>query len=121
MSSLPYQPDILIHPGETLQENLEALGISQKDLAMRVGLTEKHISQIINGKAPISPETALKLERVIGGSASFWNSLEKNHRETLARRDAEERLPSEVEMVKKYTCYSELVEHEYVPATRSWT
>lgn len=107
--TLDYNPNVAIHPGFTLEENLEYFGISQKDLAERTGLTEKHISQIINGKASITPATAIKLERVLGITATFWNNLERNYRITVARLEAEKQLAKEEELAKSFTCYDELV------------
>jgi len=110
---------ILVHPGATLAENLEALQISQKDLAMRADLSEKHISQIINGSASVSPDTALRFERVLGIKASFWNNLEKNYRESLARIQQEELLKGEERHLKEFPCYSELANLGFVRKTNS--
>jgi len=109
-TSLSYNPDIGIHPGASLKDELEFLNISQVELAQRTGVSEKHISQIINGESPITPETAIKLERAINGSADFWNTLQKNYDATVARIAAEDRLAKEIAEAKKYnSCYSELV------------
>ena len=82
---MAYQPDTAQHPGQTISKILKKEGISQKELSDRTSLTQKHISQIINGEASITMETALMLENVLGGSASFWINLEKNYQETKAR------------------------------------
>jgi addiction module HigA family antidote len=79
-----FQPDFAIPPGETLKETLETIGMSQSDLAERTGRPKKTINEIIMGKAAITSETALQLERVFGIPASFWNNLERNYRERLA-------------------------------------
>jgi addiction module HigA family antidote len=79
-----YKPDYAIAPGATLLETIESLGISQAELAKRTGRPLKTINEIINGKAAITAETALQLERVLGVPASFWNNLERNYREALA-------------------------------------
>ncbi|MFA6024072.1 MAG: HigA family addiction module antitoxin [Candidatus Gracilibacteria bacterium] len=109
---------ILVHPGETLAENLEFLKISQKDLAIRTDLSEKHISQIINGSASISPETALRFERVLGIKASFWNNLEKNYQECLARIEQEKLIDAEEQHLNQFPCYNELVSLGFVRKTR---
>jgi addiction module HigA family antidote len=75
-----------------LSETLEAKGISQSELSMRTGLSEKTISQVINGVAPITHESALKLECALGVPARFWNNLESNYREAKARLEQTERL-----------------------------
>lgn len=61
------------------------MGMNQKELAARLDITPKHLSNIINGNAPITYDTALKLERVIGPSAEFWMNLETNYQLTKAR------------------------------------
>ncbi len=57
-----YQPDVVLPPGDTLAEVLEESNMTQAELAKRTGLSTKHINQIVNGSAPITPETALLLE-----------------------------------------------------------
>ncbi|MDP8257312.1 MAG: HigA family addiction module antitoxin [Candidatus Alcyoniella australis] len=90
------KPDYAIPPGETLSETLHALGMTQKEFAIRTGLSEKHIVSILQGNAPITPETALKFETVLGVHASFWNNLERNYRDTLARLEKEKRLQQDI-------------------------
>lgn len=87
-----YEPDYVSPPGETLLETLEALGMSQVELAERTGRPKKTINEIIKGKAAITPETALQFERVLGVPASFWNKREYHYRESLAREEERERL-----------------------------
>ncbi|KRT74914.1 MAG: plasmid maintenance system antidote protein [Deltaproteobacteria bacterium CSP1-8] len=89
---LAYSPDYAVPPGETLLETIEALGMTQADLAARTGRTLKTINEIVKGKAPIRPDTALQLERALGVPASFWNNRERNYREVMARREERERL-----------------------------
>ena len=55
---LSYRPDYAVPPGRTLKETLEALGMDQRDLATRTGLSPKHVNQMIQGMAPITQETA---------------------------------------------------------------
>lgn len=78
--------DILSPPGDTLEELLDDRGMTQAQLAERTDLTPKTINLIIKGKAPITPETAIALERVFGVPAAFWNTREAQYRDTLARR-----------------------------------
>lgn len=117
--SLTYNPNFTIHPGRTLEENLEFLKMSQVELSLRAGISEKHISQIINGESPITPETAIKLERTIGISAGFWNSLQGNYDVACSRIVAEKRNEQEVEIAKKYN-YNELVSFNLVPDVLDW-
>lgn len=80
---------IAVPPGATIREQLEFRDVSQKDFAKRMDLTEKHISQLINGKAELTQEVALRLEAVLGIPASFWSNLERIYREQEARAIAE--------------------------------
>src|SRR5271154_6190827 len=80
-----FEPDYAIHPGETLAETLEELGMSQAELAQRMGRPLQMISEIIQGKKAITAETALQLERATGVPANFWNSSQRNYEATLAR------------------------------------
>lgn len=102
-----YTPDKALHPGHAIAHALEREGMTQKNLGERTGLSEKHISQIINGEASISVETALLLENALGGSASFWINLEKNYQETRARLERAELLRKEVALVDNFP-YAEL-------------
>jgi transcriptional regulator with XRE-family HTH domain len=97
----PFQPDYAVPPGATVKETLEAKGLSQADLAVRSGMTEKTISQIINGIAPISHETAGKLEMVLGIPARFWNARELTYRESLFRIEEQGRLEKDAEWLEE--------------------
>jgi HTH-type transcriptional regulator/antitoxin HigA len=87
-----YTPDYAVPPGETLRETLEALDMSQRELAERTGLSTKTINQIVGGGAPLTQDTALKLEQATGVPARMWNNLEANYRERLARLRQQRRL-----------------------------
>jgi len=97
-----FQPDYVIPPGETLKETLETIGMSQTDLAERTGRPKKTINEIIMGKTAITPETALQLERVLGVPASFWNNLERNYQERLARIREEDYLKKQANWLENF-------------------
>ena len=80
-----FQPDYAVPPGESLRARLNEIGLSQSDLAVRSGLSAKHVNQIIKGLAPITHETAMTLELVTGTPAAVWNKLEARYRESLLR------------------------------------
>ncbi len=96
-----FEPDYAVPPGATLRETLEVKGMSQSELALRTGMAEKTISQIINGIAPITYETAEKLEMALGVPARFWNKRELTYREAIARIEAQQRLAGDVEWLKQ--------------------
>lgn len=92
-----YSPERVSAPGESLRKALAGVGLSQTDLAAKLGKTDKFVSELINGKAPITPETAIHLERVLGTPASYWNNRERTYREWLARQKATEELATQTE------------------------
>jgi addiction module HigA family antidote len=87
-----YEPEVVFPPGETLAERLEELGMTQVELAARTGLSAKHINQIVQGAAAVTPETALLLEHATRTPARVWNNLEIAYREYLTRAAESRRL-----------------------------
>jgi addiction module HigA family antidote len=59
-----------------LEEFLKPLGISQSALAIRLGVSFPRLNEIIHGKRSVTPDTALRLSRVLGMSAGFWLGLQ---------------------------------------------
>jgi len=88
-----YQPNEVTAPGETLADLLEERCMTQTELAKRMGRPQKTINEIINGKAAITPETALQLEKVFETPADYWIKHEAEYRAFLARRQEEEKYP----------------------------
>ena len=81
------------HPGETLREDvLPALGLTVTDAAVQLGVTRIALSRVLNGKAGISPEMALRLERWLGidhgGRASVWMAMQSAYELWHAERKA---------------------------------
>ena len=75
-----YQADYAVPPGWIIEEHLAAQGISHAEFARRCGRSPKLISEIIAGKAPIAPKTALQFEKVLGLDASIWLGIEADYR-----------------------------------------
>lgn len=80
-----FDPDWSVHPGEILLDELEERGMSQSELATRLGVSAKHVNRIIKGRAGFSASFAVKLETVLGISAKFWLNVQANHDLRLAR------------------------------------
>lgn len=112
-----FLPSVAIAPGETIKENMLFLGMNQKELAARLGITQKHLSNIMNGNAPITYETALKLETVVGASAQFWLNLETNYQLHQARLRAQENLAEDLEILKKIP-YKTMSDYRWVQKTQ---
>lgn len=107
-------------PGATIKEQLIDRGMSQKEFAARMDMSEKHISKLVNGEVQLTPETAVRLEIVLGVPASFWNKLEAIYREKLIKAKAENKMDADAEVAKRFP-YSEMAKHGWVPKTQKPT
>jgi len=103
-------------PGATIKEQLNDRGMSQKEFAARMNMSEKHISKLINGDVQLTPETAVRLEMVLGVPARFWNNLEAVYREKIIKAEAENAMDADVEMAIQFP-YSEMAKFGWVPET----
>ena len=104
-------------PGATIKEQLRDRGMSQKEFAARMDMSEKHISKLINGEVQLTPETAVRLEMVLGVPAKFWNNLESVYREKIIKAEAENAMEADVEIAKQFP-YNEMAKLGWVPETR---
>ena len=65
------------HPGEMLlEEFLKPLGLTQVELAQRIGVSYPRVNELVHGKRAMTPDTALRLERLLGVEAQFWMNLQ---------------------------------------------
>lgn len=94
-----YRPDYAVPPGAILAERLEARGASQADFARRCGRSPKLISEIVAGKAPVEPKTALQFEKVTGVAAHIWLGIEADYRLHRERK-------AQAEQAKKFASWS---------------
>lgn len=76
-----------IHPGETLREDLEALGMSAAELARRIEVPVNRVTQILNSQRAVTGDTALRLGRFFGTSGEFWLNLQKLYELRRAERE----------------------------------
>ncbi len=72
-------PDVAIHPGEHLAEELEVRGMSQRELARRTGRPIQAINEIVRGRKRVTADTALDLAEVLGVAASIWVNLQARY------------------------------------------
>ena len=110
-SSVRVYSDLPIPPGEVLEEELEARGMTQKELAARLGRPAQAINEIIRAKKAITPDTAIGLGKVLGIDARFWTSLETDYRMALARRREQDMLADNVQwltITRSRTCSREV-------------
>lgn len=75
------------HPGEILlEEFLKPMGMSQVELARKMGVPIQRVNTLINGKRDMTAETAILLSRVLKTSSEFWMNLQVAHDLFEARR-----------------------------------
>ena len=67
------------HPGDIIRDCLDELGVNVTDGAKALGVTRAALSRVLNRKAAVSAEMAVRLEKAIGSSAGFWLRLQLNY------------------------------------------
>ena len=102
-----------VHPGYTLRQEIAETGMSQRELAARMGRPEQVVSDIINGRKSITVHTAKALETVLGIPMTFWVNLQRQH--DLARARVRERTTLEAQTPRlKDFHYNQLVKRGWV-------
>lgn len=95
-----FEPDYAVPPGHTLIEVMESVDMSQKEFAVRLGITVQSLNRIFKGEQPISYETANRLELTTGIPARMWNNLEAQYREQLAKDKEQQRFASDLDWLE---------------------
>jgi len=108
-----YRPTVVPSPGELLKDFLEERRMTQSGLADRTGLTLKTINAIVRGKAPITPQTARRLELVLGMPAEVWSRAEQTWQEWRVRQNENEELKKHVDLLKAVP-YATMRKHGWV-------
>lgn len=122
MDKHAFAPDYVVLPGKTLAETLEKSEMSQAHLAERTGLSRKTINGIISGREPITPDTAIQLEKVFRVPARFWLNLQKNHEEHAARLRERKRLADHSDWLDEMAIpVKELVARNAIPRYKEKT
>ncbi|MBQ7215550.1 MAG: helix-turn-helix domain-containing protein [Synergistaceae bacterium] len=100
-------------PGYTIREQLEDRHMTQKEFALRMDMSEKHISHLINGEVSLTPEVAIRIETILGISARYWNNLEARYREKLLLADEENAMDADIEILRQMP-YAEAVRYGWI-------
>ncbi len=85
-----------VHPGRILKRELAARAMAANRFALELKVPSGRITDILNGKRGISPETALRLARFIGNSPRFWLNLQVAYELAVAEREDGARIAEEV-------------------------
>ena len=78
---------MLIHPGEMIKDEIIARGLTQKDLAQKMGVSYTVFNEILNGKRPVTTEYALLLEAALGTDANIWLGLQADYNMQKMKQD----------------------------------
>ena len=109
--------DEIFGPGAVIREELRKRGMLQKEFSLRMGLTEKHVSKLINGEVQLTVDVAVRLETVLGIPAAKWNAMEASYREALIRAQAQENMEAEIELAQCFP-YAEMAKLGWVESVR---
>ena len=102
VTTYSYEPDYAVPPGWVVEEHLQSQRLSHAEFARRCGRSAKLISEIIAGKAPIEPRTALQFEKVLGLDASIWLGIEARYQLHKAREAEAKETKEPVSWVKTF-------------------
>ena len=76
-----------VHPGEILKEEIEYRGISQSKLAAQMGISYRLLNQILNERRPLTPQTALLFEAVLGIDSNLLIRMQTDYNMRLTQKD----------------------------------
>ena len=114
-----YFPQSRPHPGETLQEKLEEMGMGPKEFAIRVGKPEKTITAVLNGQSAITPDMSVLFEKVTKIPANFWMNHQKNYDEYKARVKHKEAIKAAEEWAKLFPVAA-MARLGWIPKRTTW-
>lgn len=117
MTDSALHSDLAVPPGEFVLEVAGDLGMSQADLARRMGRPTQAINEIIKGEKMITPDTALQLEHVLAVPAHIWTGLEAEYQLVKARQHDAETVEQEVAMLDRFP-YRHMAAFAWVAKTR---
>ncbi len=85
------------HPGEVLKEEIAARGLTAHALGLKLRVPANRLTEIINGKRAVTPDTALRLSRYFGPGAVFWLNLQSQYDLAMAEKRLGAKIRAEVE------------------------
>lgn len=116
-TSIEIAKSLLSPPGDTLQEHIDHIGMSQAELAERMGRPKEKINDIIKGREPITTATAFQLEKVLNIPVSFWLNRENTYRIELYQLQQQEEFERNIDWLKAFPI-NEMRKCGWLPDTR---
>ena len=95
-----------IHPGEVLSEEfIKPMGLTARQLSADIDVPPSRISDIVNGRRPITADTALRLGHFFGMEARFWLNLQSEYDERVARQNFEKTIAPRIRVFRPDTTH----------------
>lgn len=116
-SDIEIQKFLLSPPGDTIQDHINFIGMSQAELAERMGRPKEKINDLIRGRDALTTATAYQLEKVLGIPASFWMNREKSYRKELYEIEQQEAFEKQKEWLRAFPI-KELKKLGFLPETK---
>ena len=116
-TTLEIAKSLLSPPGDTIQEHLDFIGMSQAELAERMGRPKEKINDLIKGREPITVPTAFQLENVLGIAASFCLNIEKSYIKELYELNLQEDLEKQYDWLDAFPV-NQMRKFGWLPNTR---
>lgn len=110
-----YFPQIVFHPGETLDEKLHEMNMGPKEFAIRTGKPEKTIIAVIKGDSALTPDMAVQFESVTKIPAHFWMNSQRSYDEFIARKKRNEMITQSVDWAKSFPI-SDMIKKGWLPS-----
>ena len=120
MNTLHAKQQLLYCPGELIQETIDEIGMSQIELAERMGRSESKLNELIKGKAPITTKTAIKLSRIIGRSVEYWLNKENRYQLALAQIGRLQNQEDDITWLNSFNI-PDLIKYKIVPKSNDRT
>ncbi len=109
---------LAVPPGETLRERLLMDHMSQKELAARLGCSEKFVSQLLNGYVTLTTDIAFRLEDILGVSSRFYLNLEAAYQRMLQKIDEENGVTLDSKLAQRFP-YETVQSFGWLPEARN--
>jgi addiction module HigA family antidote len=110
-----YFPQVVFHPGETLEEKLQEMGMGPKEFGIRTGKPEKTIIAVIKGDSAITADMAIQFESVTKIPAHFWMNSQRLYDEFVAREKRMEMITLAIAWARQFPL-SEMIKKAWLPA-----
>lgn len=117
-SRLHYIPQSRPHPGETLAEKLEEMGMAKNEFALRTGKPEKTILAVLNGESSITPDMAVLFESVTRIPVGFWLTHQRNYDEYVAREKYQSAIRDSLDWARRFPL-TDMINKGWLPPVKN--